>query len=187
VLLEELQPVERAVFLLHEVFEYDYGEIAAFVGKSEAACRQSFSRAKKHLAERRPRFGVSPQVHRQLLESFMRAAQTGELGSLMQLLSEDVTLWADSGGKVRGAALVPVSGQAAVAAFVLSTGRFAPAAYRLEVVEVNHQPAMLVRTPDSVFLVLSIEVEAHRIRRIFAMANHDKLTHLAGAAPTRLG
>jgi RNA polymerase sigma-70 factor (ECF subfamily) len=73
-LLEQLQPIERAVFLLREVFEYDYAEIATFLGKSEVTCRQWFSRTKKHLADHRPRFPASPETHRQLLTGFLQAA-----------------------------------------------------------------------------------------------------------------
>src|SRR5437667_1928804 len=103
-LLEQLQPIERAVFLLREVFEYDYAEIATFLGKSEAACRQAFSRAKKHLADHRPRFPTSSEVHQELLAGFIRATQAGDMEALVSFLAEDVTLWADGGGKVRGAA-----------------------------------------------------------------------------------
>lgn len=78
-LLEQLQPVERAVFLLREVFEYDYAEIASFLGKSEVACRQWFSRAKKHLADHRPRFSTPPETQRQMLRSFQQALQAGEM------------------------------------------------------------------------------------------------------------
>jgi RNA polymerase sigma-70 factor, ECF subfamily len=104
VLLEELQPIERAVFLLRDVFDYEYAEIAAFLGKSEAACRQAFSRAKKHLADHRPRFTPSPETQREMLSSFLRAVQGGDMDGLMTMLADDVTLWADGGGKVRGAA-----------------------------------------------------------------------------------
>src|SRR6266536_4010346 len=100
VLVEELQPIERAVFLLREVFEYEYAEIATFVDKNEVACRQWFSRAKKHLADRRPRFPPSPETHRQLLNGFLKAIQMGDMTTLMDMLAEDVTLWADGGGKV---------------------------------------------------------------------------------------
>src|SRR5712692_10593182 len=96
-LLEQLQPVERAVFLLREVFDYDYAEIATFLGKSEVACRQWFSRAKKHLADHRPRFPASPETQRQMLTGFLQAAQAGEITTLMNMLAEDVTLWVDSG------------------------------------------------------------------------------------------
>src|SRR5207244_5271172 len=109
VLLEQLQPFERAVFLLREVFEYDFVEIATMLGKSEAACRRSFSRAKKHLAEHRPHFPPSPETHRQLLGGFFQAARDGEMTTLTNLLSEGVTLWADGGGKIKQAALRPIS------------------------------------------------------------------------------
>src|SRR6185503_11230732 len=95
VLLEQFQPFERAVFLLREVFEYEFAEIAAILGKSEAACRRSFSRAKQHLRAQRPRFPVVPQVHRQLLSSYFQAVQQGEMAPLMSMLAENVTLWAD--------------------------------------------------------------------------------------------
>src|SRR5438132_1609410 len=116
-LLEQLQPLERAVFLLREIFEYDYAEIATFLGKSEVACRQWFSRAKKHLAEHRPRFPASPDTQRQLLTGFLQAVQAGEMTPLMDMLSEEVTLWADGGGKVKGAATRPLHGREAVARF----------------------------------------------------------------------
>ncbi|HEU0026392.1 MAG TPA: RNA polymerase sigma-70 factor [Ktedonobacterales bacterium] len=177
-LLEDLPPLERAVFLLREVFDYEYAEVAAFLGRSEVAVRQSFSRAKKHLADHRPRFAVSPDVHRQMLTSFMRAAESGDMAALMAVLAEDVTLWADAGGKVRGAAPRPIVGRQTVAAFVLGTERFAPAQYRIEVATVNQQPAMLVRTDDGIYLVLTIEVEAGLIARIRVIANPDKLAHL---------
>src|SRR5258707_38257 len=103
-LLEDLSPLERAVLLLHEVFDYEYPEIARMVGREEAACRQLYSRAKKHIAEHRPRFKPSQEAHRQMLNQFLEATSTGELDGFMQLLSEDVVLWIDGGGKARGAA-----------------------------------------------------------------------------------
>src|SRR6266480_6686208 len=120
VLLEQLQPIERAVFLLREVFEYDYAEIASFLGKSEVACRQWFSRAKKHLADHRPRFSAPPETQRQMLISFQQALQAGEMSTLMNLLAEDVTFWADGGGKVKGVAIHQLSGRDVVARFILS-------------------------------------------------------------------
>jgi len=100
VLLEKLQPFERAVFLLREVFEYEFAEIAEMLEKSEAACRRSFSRAKQHLVDSRPRFAPAPEAHRQLLNSFLTAVQGGEMTPLTELLSEDVTVWVDGGGKL---------------------------------------------------------------------------------------
>src|SRR5205809_1384076 len=101
ILLEQLQPFERAVFLLREVFGYDFAEIATMLDKSEAACRRSFSRARLHLRAHRPRFPASPQLHRQLLSGYFQAVESGETTALMNLLSADVTLWADGGGKIK--------------------------------------------------------------------------------------
>jgi RNA polymerase sigma-70 factor, ECF subfamily len=179
VLLEQLQPVERAVFLLREVFEYDYPDIAMFLGKSEATCRQSFSRAKKHLAENRPRFPTSPEVHQQLLTGFLQVVQAGDMDALMDLLTDDVTLWADSGGKIKGATLVPIAGREAVARFVMAVNtRNLPENRRIEPGVVNHQPAVITRAQGRALVVLTIEVEGQRIKTIRFMANPDKLTHI---------
>ncbi|HEX6816901.1 MAG TPA: RNA polymerase sigma-70 factor [Ktedonobacterales bacterium] len=178
-LLEQLQPFERAVFLLREVFDYEYAEIAAFLDKSEAACRQSFSRAKKHLADHQPRFPASPDTHRQMLAAFLRAVQVGDLTALTDLLAEDVTLWADGGGKVKGAATRPLFGRLAVARFsVGATRRFLPEEYRVELAEVNGEPALVVRGADRAYVVLTIDVEAQRIRTIRIIANPEKLAHV---------
>src|SRR5438105_2540294 len=178
-LLEQLQPIERAVFLLREVFEYDYAEIATFLGKSEVACRQAFSRAKKHLSEHRPRFPASPDTQRQLLASFLQAVDAGEMTALMNLLTEDVTFWADGGGKVKGAATRPIHGRDAVARFSLGASRrFLPEGYRTELDEVNGQPALVVRAGGRALLVLTIEVQAQQIRAIRIIANPEKLAHV---------
>jgi RNA polymerase sigma-70 factor, ECF subfamily len=177
-LLEQLQPVERAVFLLREVFEYDYAEIAAVLDKSEAACRQAFSRAKKHLADHRLRFPTSPETQQQMLTAFVQAVQDGDMAALMNMLAEDVTLWADGGGKVRGAATRPISGRVAVARFTLGSLRFVPEDSHLEIAQVNHQPALIMRAGERAFLVLAIEVEAQRIRTIRVVANPEKLARV---------
>jgi len=178
VLLEQLQPFERAVFLLREVFEYAFAEIASMLGKSEAACRRSFSRAKQHLKEHRPRFPASPETHRELLSGYFQAVENGEMTALQNLLAEEVTLWADSGGKVKGAALRPISGRDAVARFSVGTKRFLPEDYRVEMAEVNRQPALIFRTGDQALLVLTIEVEERRIQAIRLIANPEKLARI---------
>ncbi len=182
VLLEQLPPLERAVFLLREVFEYDYAEIATFLGKSEVACRQSFSRAKKHLADHRPRFQASSDTQRQLLTGFLQAVQAGEMTPLMNLLAEDVTFWTDGGGKVKGAATRPIAGRMAVARFILGAlgvfRRSLPENSRVELAEVNRQPALIIRAGEKAFAVLTIEVEAQQIRTIRIVANPEKLAHV---------
>jgi RNA polymerase sigma-70 factor, ECF subfamily len=179
VLLEQLQPFERAVLLLRESFAYEFAEIAHMLDKSEAACRRSFSRAKQHLREHRPRFAASREMHRQLLSGYVQAVERGEMQTLMSLLAEEVTLWADGGGKVKQAALRPISGRDAVARFSVGTMRFLPEGYGMELAEVNGQPAVIVRAGGQVFSVLTIEVEAEHIRAIYVIANPDKLAHVA--------
>ena len=180
VLLEQLQPFERAVFLMREVFEYDFTEIATMLDKSEAACRRSFSRAKLHLREHRPRFGASAETHRRLLSGYFQAIETGEMIPLMNLLSENVTLWADGGGKVKGAATRPLTGREAVARFsVGARKRFVPpAGAHVEMAVVNGETALVIRVGAQAVFVLSIEVEQGRIQAIRIMANPEKLTRV---------
>ena len=125
VLLESLTPVERAVFVLREVFDYEYAEIASLVGKSEANCRQISHRARQSVAARRPRFESSPQQEERLLEGFLRASLSGDMEALLALLSEDVILYSDGGGKTQ-AALKPIYGADRVARFLSGILKKAP-------------------------------------------------------------
>lgn len=178
-LLEQLQPAERAVFLLREVFDYDYADIAAFVGKKEAACRQLFSRAKKHLAAGQPERNTFPEEHERLLGGFIQAVRTGDTAELMSMLSEDVLLVADGGGKVPGAATRPVVGRAGVVQFSIGASRrFTSSDLRLELGQVNYQPAIIGRVNERAVVVLTVEVEAGQVRMVRIMANPDKLAHL---------
>ncbi len=180
--LEQLQPVERAVFLLREVFDYDYAEIASFLGKSEVACRQWFSRAKKHLADHRPRYSAPPETQKQMLMSFQKALQAGEMTPLMNMLAEDVTFWADGGGKVKGVAIHRLFGRDEVVRFILSNSPIfrstLPAGTYVELAEVNGQPALITRSSERAFAVLTIDIEADRIKAIRFVANPDKLAHI---------
>jgi RNA polymerase sigma-70 factor (ECF subfamily) len=181
VLLESLTPLERAVFLLREAFEYDYDEIAQIMGKEEAACRQIFSRAKKHIVQNRPRFKATPEEHRQLLERFINAVGAGELDPLTQLLAHDVTMWADGGGKARGAAIRPLHGREAVAQFVLASLRLLTAPFRAEISEINGEPALIVRPQDEekgAAVVVWINGHQGLIREIRVLGNPDKLKRL---------
>ena len=178
ILLEQLQPFERAVFLLREVFAYEFAEIATMLDKSEAACRRSFSRAKLHLRAHRPRFPASPQIHQQLLSGYFQAVQTGEMTALQDLLAEEVTLWADGGGKVKQAALRPIRGRDAVARFSLGTKRFWSENSRVELEEVNGQAALIIRAGGKAFAVLTIEVEQGKIQAIRIIANPEKLARV---------
>jgi RNA polymerase sigma-70 factor, ECF subfamily len=178
VLLERLQPFERAVFLLREVFAYEFAEIAEILHKSETACRRSFSRARQHLIERRPRFQPTPEIHRQLLTSFHKAVQSGDLMTLMQVLSEDVILWTDGGGKTKKALLRPLYGREAVARMSLASTRIWPPNACVELREVNGQPALIVRVDGQAWSCFSIEVEQGQIQVIRIILNPEKLTHV---------
>jgi RNA polymerase sigma-70 factor (ECF subfamily) len=174
-LLEQLTPLERAVFLLREVFDYSYEEIAEITGKQEVACRQVLSRAKKHIAEHRPRFKSSPEAHRQLLNQFVRVIENGDMDGLLQLLSEDVVLWADSGGKVPGAIYRPLLGSSAVARFLFGRSRLNPQSFYPTVGEVNGELALVIWDESEIRLIISIEIDQERICAIRAIGNPDKL------------
>jgi RNA polymerase sigma-70 factor, ECF subfamily len=178
VLMEQLQPFERAVFLLHEVFAYEFAEIAEILDKSEPACRRSFSRARLHLRAHRPRFPASPQTHEQLLSAYFQAVETGEMVPLMNLLSENVVLWADGGGKATAAVLRPIRGRETVARVSLGSRRFWPKDYSIELQEVNGQAAIVVRDGEQAFCVLAIDVEDGQVQTVRIIANPEKLARV---------
>src|SRR5262249_25857472 len=122
VLLERLTPQERAVFVLHEAFDFPSDEIGAVLGKTAPACRQLLHRARAHVAAGRPRFEPSPDAQRRLTERFLAAARNGDLAALTDLLADDVTVWSDGGGKVPAAAH-PVAGRERIARLWLAAGR----------------------------------------------------------------
>lgn len=177
-LLEQLQPFERAVFLLREVFGYEFAEIATMLDKTESACRRACSRAKLHLQAHRPRFPASPDTHQQLLTGFLRAVQIGDMATLTGMLAEEVTLWADGGGKIKGAATRPVVGRDSVARFIEGTKRFWSDTAHAELGEVNGQTAALIYDGDQLFSVLTIDVDADHIQAIRIIANPEKLAQV---------
>ncbi len=142
VLLESLTPVERAVFLLREVFGYEYAEIAGIVGKSEANCRQISRRARASVAARRPRFERSPEQGERLMREFLEACAAGDMGGLLAVLADDVTLWSDGGGKTR-AARNPIHGAANVARFLFGTLQKAPTGFAVRPARINGSPGLV--------------------------------------------
>jgi RNA polymerase sigma-70 factor (ECF subfamily) len=176
-LLESLSPLERAVFLLREVFDYDYAEIASIVERDEAACRQLYSRARKHVHENRPRFEPSPDVHRRILKQFLEAVESGKVDGLVNLLAEDVVSMADGGGKV-AASPRPIHGKAQVARLFAGLMRLEPPGTTYEIAEVNGQPALIVRVNGKPFSVVSFETNGEQITFIRVVSNPDKLTRL---------
>lgn len=180
VLLESLQPTERAVFLLHEVFDYKHSEIANILDKSEAACRQLLRRSKQHVAENRPRFTATPAQHERLLHSFIQVVELGEIDAFLQMLTEDVTLVPDGGGE-RGAAIRVLRGRAAVSAFALGTYRNAPPGITYTMLLLNGQPAIVALTADGrPYFALFLYSENAKINLIHVIAGR-KLAALRGA------
>ncbi len=181
VLLEELQPVERAVFLLHDVFDYPYDEIAAIVDRTEVACRQLVSRARRRVDAPRRRFDADRAHGRELTRRFLAACGTGDLEGLLALLSDDVTVWTDGGGKVR-AALRPVTGPHRAARFLLSVARRIPAGVSAREVDLNGQPGLVLEEEDRrVTVALTIDVVGDEITDVRVVTNPDKLIALQPA------
>jgi RNA polymerase sigma-70 factor, ECF subfamily len=175
VLLESLTPVERAVFLLREVFDYEYAEIASLVGKSEANCRQISRRARQSVAARRPRFESSPQQEERLMESFLQASLAGDMEALLELLSEDVILYSDGGGKTR-AALRPIYGAENVSRFLTGILNNIPPGFTASQTRVNGRPGLVGYFGDgSPQSVVSIEAAEGRIWAIRLVVNPEKL------------
>jgi RNA polymerase sigma-70 factor, ECF subfamily len=175
VLLESLNPTERAVFLLREVFDYDYDEISRLVGKSEENCRQIARRARQSVAARRPRFESSPEQEERLMGSFLEACFGGDMEGLLALLSEDATLWSDGGGKTR-AALNPIHGADKVARFFSGILRNAPPGLAVRRASINGRPGLVGYFEDGrPQSVATFDVAEGSIRAIRLVVNPEKL------------
>jgi RNA polymerase sigma-70 factor, ECF subfamily len=180
-LLETLSPDERAVFLLREVFGCGYDEVARAVDKSEDACRKMASRAREHLAQRRPRFPADPRRAGRLAEQFRRACLSGDTEGLLGLLADDATLYSDGGGKA-SAAGKPIRGAATVAKFFGNVMRNAPPGVEARPVTLNAEAGILIFVGGRLEQAMTFEIAEDRIRAIYVVRNPDKLRHLAGGA-----
>ena len=186
VLLESLSPEQRAVFLLREVFDYPYDQIAEIVGKSEDNVRQLAVRARRHVEEGRSRFDASREQRDELADRFFAAVEEGELEGLEALLAEDVELHGDGGGKAPALAR-PVFGRDRVArtlqAWWKAGSRFGATARR---VDVNGQPGVLLLTPDGqIVSVLALDIADGQVQTLRGIVNPDKLRHLGEVANVR--
>ncbi|WP_433436792.1 RNA polymerase sigma-70 factor [Nonomuraea sp. CA-141351] len=192
VVLETLSPLERAVFVLKEVFDFSHAEIAEAVERSEAAVRQAAHRAREHVQARRPRFTADRSRQRDVTERFLAAATGGDINTLMELLSPDVTLWTDGGGKVRQA-LRPVVGAQTVASWFAGIGKVTyqgvePADMNAELVEINGGPGMVFSGLGRVIATVTFDFDADgRITTIHNVANPDKLRAIAGGTTRDVG
>lgn len=176
--LERLAPEARAAFLLREVFDADYDEIARTLGKTEAACRQLVHRAKAQVQEGRPRFSVPRETHQRLLRAFADAAARGSLQDLKALMAEDVELIGDGGGKVQSFSKILRGSQRLAQLYFALWRRLGPAV-RMELVEINGEPGLLRFVDGALESAQTFEIENERIVRIRAQRNPDKLAHIA--------
>ncbi len=177
VLLESLGPVERAVYLLHEAFDYSHAEVAEIVGRDEVACRQLLHRARKAVSDRRPRFAPSKDAHHRMLRAFSAACAGGNAMELESLLAEEITSWGDGGGKA-AAARRPLRGIEEVTRAWLGFFRKAPPGVEATVEEINGWPAMVVRIAGHLSGVVTLETDGERIFAIRSIVNPDKLARL---------
>src|SRR5215212_5216760 len=174
VLLESLSPKERAVFLLHDVFGYDFASIGEIVGESDAYCRQLAKRARAHISERRPRFEADRTQREQLTADFLRAVSEGDMPGLIETLTDDVTVFADGGGKVN-AARKPVVGRDKVALFLTNLARLAPSGTSFRIEPINGQPGIVTLVDGEVRNVVTFDFADSAIRSIYIVVNPDKL------------
>ena len=181
VVLQRLTPAERAVLLLRDVFEFGYDEIAALVGKSEAACRKLLERARENVATEKRLFSTSPEVHRRLLAAFTEAATGGDLDALLAMLADDAVMITDGGPEGRSARgvrnlPVPLHGARRIAAFVVATARDSDLV--VEIHQLNGQPALVFYEEDAPFAALLLGVTDGRIHRVYFHADLTRLRYL---------
>jgi len=183
VLLEQLNPVERAAFLLHDVFGYGYDEIAASIGKSEDNCRQLVSRARRHIDDQKPRFEASRQERERLAERFFAAVGDGSVDALAEMLAADVVVYGDGGGKGPSWPR-PIVGRERVSRLFAGLGAgIDELGARIELHEVNGQPgALVLDSDDRIVNVFSLDIADGVIQTIRSVINPDKLRHLGPLA-----
>jgi RNA polymerase sigma-70 factor (ECF subfamily) len=176
VVLEALSPGERAAFLLHDVFGYEYPELARIIGRAEPACRQLVTRARKRVAERRPRFEVEPKEHERLLTEFLHATQAGDLNGLVHLLADDAVLRADGGGVVT-AARNPLHGPERIARWSIGVAEKAQenGITHYELGTVNGLPGVKMFAGEALYGVITLDLRDGLIQNIYIQVNPAKL------------
>jgi RNA polymerase sigma-70 factor (ECF subfamily) len=190
--LDRLSPLERAAFLLHDVFDFSFIEVATALERSDAACRQLAARARAHVRAVRPRGATAPPAHSeidakhaQLISAFAAATQSGDLSALTQLLASDVRVVTDGGGKVR-AALNVIDGADRAAQFLVDVTRKRAGAwwredFTVRFATINGLPGVIVDAPEGPVQTAAFEIEGGVIRALYVVRNPDKLRHLAAA------
>lgn len=174
VLLESLTPTERAIFLMREVFGYEYQEIARIVGKSEANCRQIARRAREAVAARRPRFDASKEQEERLTRRFVEICMDGDMKSLLRILSEDIILWSDGGGQVR-AALNPIRGSEKVSRFLFGILGKTPG-FSTRMASINGQTGIIGYVDGHPIGTVTLDIAGDLIEGIRIVVNPEKLS-----------
>ncbi|HEX7653947.1 MAG TPA: RNA polymerase sigma-70 factor [Verrucomicrobiae bacterium] len=177
-MLERLEPVERAVFLLREVFDYDYDDIAAMVGKTEVNCRQIVRRAKQELQGVPPAPAPPTAQARRVVEQFMTAAATGEVKGLLALLTDDAVLYSDGGGRVSAAGR-PILTADRVSRFLAGIRSRQPVDTAWQLVAINGCPGILMSSGGQIYNAVAMEICGERVKTIYIIRNPEKLKHLA--------
>jgi RNA polymerase sigma-70 factor (ECF subfamily) len=191
--LDRLSALERAAFLLHDVFDFSFSEVATALERTEAACRQLASRARTHVHAARPRGVTAPPArsgqvdarHAQLMSAFAEATRSGDLNALTQLLASDVRIVTDGGGKVRSA-LEVIEGADRAARFLVEVTRKRPDSwwrddFTVRFALINGLPGVIVEAPEGAMQTTAFEIEGGMIRALYVVRNPDKLRHLARA------
>jgi RNA polymerase sigma-70 factor (ECF subfamily) len=178
VLLERLTPVERAVFLLREVFEYEYSDISVVLGQSEANCRQILRRARQHVSAMRPRFKASSRKQTDLVDRFLRAATTGDMDGLIALLSDDVVIQSDGGGKAVAVPNVIRGAEKVARGAIGALKKLVPREVVRRKAEINGTPGVVSYLDGKPFSVVTLDVIEGRVHGIYIVTNPEKLAHL---------
>jgi RNA polymerase sigma-70 factor (ECF subfamily) len=178
--LERLSPLERAAFLLHDVFDMEFAEVGETLGRSEATCRQLAARARAHVRAARPRFPVSAEDGARLVEAFVAASRSGDAGALARLLAEGAVLYSDGGGK-RQAALNPIRGRDKIVRFFTALARKGSLRpiVSLRAAPVNGLPGLIAVEADGAPFTLALDARDGAIAAIYIVSNPDKLRHVA--------
>jgi RNA polymerase sigma-70 factor (ECF subfamily) len=174
VVLEELTPAERAAFLLHDVFEYGYSDIAAMLGRAEPACRQLVSRARQRVGDRHHRFDADRALGHQLADRFVTACSTGDVDGLLELLADDVVVWTDGGGKAR-AARNPIYGAEKAIRFLVAISQTVPESAEIRHALLNGQPGVLIVADRAVTTAIALDVIDGAVVGVRVVSNPDKL------------
>jgi RNA polymerase sigma-70 factor (ECF subfamily) len=183
VLLERLAPAERAVFLLREVFDFDYSKIAEVLGKDEANCRQILRRARQHMAELRSRFEVPAERREELLAKFLDATATGDLQRLVALLSEDAVLHSDGGGKAPAVPNLVTGADPVARAITGALKKLVPKNLVRRMAQINGEPGVVAYLEGRPFAALTLDVVGDRIQTIYLVTNPEQLAHLDSWPP----